>query len=180
MNLKKIFAVAALALTTTLTACEVSIKDGKVPQKYIAAAQQYTGNYYGQFEGQTATLSLKMAADGTAQLNILTAQGTKDFIKGCAPVIGALRYADADEDKQVLKSAKFKLATNCHLDGDFVELYFDSTNQVQVEIVEKTKMETVWGPDQCVYQGPYVGQICTPTTSTKIVPYAWLTGSFRR
>lgn len=180
MKLRKFFTIAAVACTTALTACEVSIKDGKVPEKYMEAAKQYVGDYNGQFEGQNATLSLRMAADGTATLNISTVQGSKAFIKGCTSSIGALRYADADKDSQTLQSAKFKLATNCNIEGDLVELYFDSANQVQVEIVEKTKIETDWGPDHCYYSGPYGGQICTPSTTTKVVPYSWLTGSFRR
>ena len=181
MNLRKILTIAALAITTGLTGCEVSIKDGKVPEKYVDAAKQYVGDYHGQFEGQNATLSLRMAADGTATLNIATVQGSKAFIKGCTSNIGALRYADADKEDQILKSAKFKLATNCAIDGDLVELYFDNANQVQVEIVEKTKMETTWGPDQCHYTGgPYGSTVCYPTTTTQVVPYSWFKGYFRR
>lgn len=180
MKLSQFFGMSALIVAMGLAACEVSIKDGKVPDKYLTAAKEYAGTFRGEFEGLQSNLTLSLANDGTAALTIVDLYGNKNFIKGCSSQIGTLRYADVDKNDQQLKSAKFKFSTSCPIEGRLVELYFNSKNDVSVSIVKETQIQTDYGPDNCYYAGPYTGPICTPTTTTKVVPYSWLSGRFSR
>lgn len=163
-----------------LTACETSIKDGKVPAKYISEAQKYVGTYHGEFEGRQMDLTLAIRADGLAVLSVRDLNGSTELINRCNSKIGNLISANVGNTDNKVKSVSFSLDRgNCRVEGRQVTLELSGSNQINAYVVETTRVERSYDPPTCYFDG--ISRHCFPGNSRdEVVPNTYLIGKFSK
>jgi len=153
----------------------VDIRNGELPSDLIPFAEQFVGNYSGDFNGQPANLSLEL------QGNKLIANTSRDFLgRDCLSSIKDLESVSIKRKKKVNKAlvqASFALnkgRCNSEIDGQYLHLSFDSKkHKIRAEIVKNSDCidicTTTSGSDG------YSSIVCAPECS---VDYLW--GSFKK
>lgn len=173
------FQHAAVLIVTAFIAvgCEVSVQNGVVPAEYQEPAKQYVGSYSGQFAGEKMDLTLKIATNGRAILNLQPSTGHSSILEECRVVIGLLTTVDVDNHSQQLKSARFQFSSdsNCGIEGQEIILRFKDKNQIAVSVIERTAI--THGPQQCYGSGEY--KECYEGID-QVVVKSWLKGAFQR
>ena len=175
---QKIFLCAGIL---ALAACKVAIKDGKIPEKYVAQAQAYAGVYHGQFEGRQMDLHLSLLQDGTVKLSVADLNGNPELVAACHSQVGPLISANVDTDQKNLKSARFAFnAGDCKLEGQTLDLVFRSQNEVNVSVVKSTHIVHLPGDTDCA-EGANGHTHCHHTPGGIVhEPSEYLTGSFSK
>lgn len=169
--------LAILISMTALIACEESIKDGIIPEKYREQAKQYEGRFRGEFEGRQMTLTFKVDDAGRALLSVRDENGKPELIANCSSKINELVAVDAKSSDNTLRSARFAFdGWLCGLVGDTLTVEIKNPNHLVLAVPESESMEH--GPDDCTYH-PIAGPICTPGPAWPVVD-SWLTGTFTR
>lgn len=132
---KLIFSAALLGLS--LTACKVTIEDGKIPTEHIPAAREYAGTYRGQMDGRNGSINLVVANDGKT-----TIHSNIDLVgAGCRSELGQILSVNVSRNA-TLKSAEFALNPGlCRVVGRKVILNFKRNNAIEVYIAESTHIE---------------------------------------
>lgn len=172
--MKKVLVLVSLLVA--IVGCEQSVKDGLIPAKYVAAANQYAGTYTGQFEGQPMNLILSIQNDGRAELRFQDAAGDNALLSECNGQVGKLLSGDVDAKNSRVKTANFSFESRgCEIAGRTVSLSFSkdkksinvSIVQTQHEEMDETCRTDKDGNDHC-------------TTRWVTVVDSWLTGAFAR
>ncbi len=92
----------------------VELKDGAIPDAYVADATQFVGTYQGDFEGHKGQLNVSL--DSQNHLLVSFADGGKNDLLGgnCAAVVGQLKSVGVSENKgtTTLGSATFAFNPN--------------------------------------------------------------------
>ncbi|MES3037225.1 MAG: hypothetical protein V4736_04890 [Bdellovibrionota bacterium] len=166
---KILIAIAAIAL---FAGCEGSVKDGKIPAKYISVAQKYNGTYSGQFEGQSMDLNLNVDSLGYVLVTFKNALGANSLLSDCQAQVGKLKSFSASEKENRVKSATFKFtAKGCDIDGREAYFTFPKSGGIEVAIVEREHTVTT----QTCHHDQY-GGYCIP--DTQVYVDSWLEGFF--
>lgn len=159
-----------------LLACEESIKNGIIPPKYLPTAQQYVGDFQGQFDGRQLDLNFSIDATGYATLTVTDLNGNNELIRECPSRIGRMIGVNGDEKKQTLNFARFEFnGRRCLMRGTDLEVHIQDTNHLQLAIIESSHIE--YTPGHCYGTPPAV--TCDPGRQDEVID-SWMTGSFVR
>jgi len=140
MNRNIFFLLAALL---TLTACEDTVKtpDGKIPNEFLAIANEYMGQFSGDIRNTENTLVLSL------NNNLVTLSAQKDIIASeCESKIGKLESFSYEEKNGAIEivSAKFSFDPNRCMPsfiGNNIYLFFKSKNDFKISILEDYDQE---------------------------------------
>lgn len=91
--------LTGLTLVTLLQACEVDVKDGKLPPEYMPAAHEYEGSYTGEMDGRKGTLVLGLQDDGTVTVATPGFEGGDILGEGCGSQISPLERIVGEQSK---------------------------------------------------------------------------------
>jgi hypothetical protein len=169
----------AILLGLSLSGCLVSVKDGKVPAKYVKQAQTLAGTYRGEFEKHPVDLTLSVADDGRVSLSAVDQNGQKELMSGCHSTIGNLVSADVKDNS--LRSAYFHFyAGSCRVAlGYDLEVHVLGKGKLEVRVVASTRREMVQEGQDCYGSGPY-DRVCYPRYREVEMPASYYSGRFAR
>lgn len=163
---KNFFAI--LCLSIFLSSCEQGVKNSTIPQKYVAAAQKFSGIYYGQFDGRSVSLKILIANSG-----FVTIESENPILGNCESKIGALVAVSGDKKNQTLKSARFALDNSgCNIEGHDLFLEVAKNGSLNMTII---KSSFTWTTSKCTGSG--IDRECTDDVYTT---YEYLTGNVLR
>ena len=174
----KTYLLLALA-SLSLAGCNyVSLKDGKIPQEYLAPARAYAGTYHGHFNGHRGRLVIAIA-NQTARVSFEDGRGN-DLLGGqCRSRIGRLEGVNISSDRKRVKAAHFAFSPGaCRIEGRSLALHLQRDGSLEARVVKSS--HTIPGGITCRPVGPieHGGEICTHDPDTTV--YTYLEGSFRK
>lgn len=183
MNRNIWLVVVSVATSIGLMGCnEIETKDGRIPEKYLSYAMPLEGSYYGQFNGNYGTLTLKIV-DRAPVVTFAGVNGGTDILAGCRGVIGKMISAKVVEKNKNfhVKYVRFSIDTGvCMYEGNRLTLEFSKdTRSIEGSIV--TQFGEPGTPDQehC-YPRPNGGEICHRVPGSTGTPDKYVTGTFRK
>lgn len=168
--------IAFFLVAFTVLACEESIKNGIIPEKYLSQAKALEGTYKGSFDGRQVTLTFSIQNDGYALLTATDKHGNNELVRNCEEPIGRLVSIDGDSQTKQLEMARFDFkGFRCNLAGQSLEVHINSANELELFLAERSHIQ--YTPGHCTGNGEYYH--CTPGQQHEVID-SWLEGTFVR
>lgn len=137
----------------------IDIKDGQVPDQYLASAKKLEGVYAGTFERWSGELTIVLEGNKPV-LQYKDSRGASLLPASCAATIGNMQWAQASNDGQIV-AAGFKFnPANCSNDvrGREIALSINNSKSIKLSIFEGYTWERQCRPDAPPPWGP--GTVC--------------------